>query len=95
MSCWSPVKPVTPEEKHICLEMKSQVETLAGGNFAVYIPVDFISKNEGEINYTFVIKVDVGGDKCLHAKIFESGGGELDVQDIRYPKSCSNTLVPF
>lgn len=37
--------------------MKSQVEESAGVNFAVYIPVDFISTNESGINYTYVIKV--------------------------------------
>ncbi|XP_052454529.1 cystatin-A-like [Carassius gibelio] len=95
MSHWTPVKPVTPEVKQICLQMKLQVEESAGTCFAVYIPVDFISRNDSEINYTFVIKVDVGRNTYVHAKIFEAGGGELNVQDTCYPKSDSDPLVPF
>uniref|UniRef100_A0A9J8AUV7 Cystatin domain-containing protein n=3 Tax=Cyprinus carpio TaxID=7962 RepID=A0A9J8AUV7_CYPCA len=95
MSDWSPVKPVTPEVKRMCLEMKSQVEESAGVNFAVYIPVDFISTNECGINYTYVIKVDVGGETCVHVKIFQAAGGERNVQDTRYPKSNSDPLFPF
>ncbi|KAI2665050.1 Cystatin-B [Labeo rohita] len=59
MSEWRPVKPVTPEVKHICLQMKSNVESMAGLNFAVYIPVDFISKDEDGVNYTYIVKVIV------------------------------------
>uniref|UniRef100_A0A8C2HBF3 Uncharacterized protein n=1 Tax=Cyprinus carpio TaxID=7962 RepID=A0A8C2HBF3_CYPCA len=92
MSDWSPVKPVTPEVKRMCLEMKTQVEESAGVNFAVYIPVDFISTNECGINYTYV---DVGGETCVHVKIFQAAGGERNVQDNRYPKSNSDPLFPF
>ncbi len=39
--------------------MKSQVENMAKVNFEVYIPVDFICKDEEETNYMYVVKVIV------------------------------------
>lgn len=53
------VPPETNEFNLLVIQMKSHVEKMAGENFAVYIPIDFISKNEGGINYTHVIKVIV------------------------------------
>ncbi|KAK2910883.1 hypothetical protein Q8A67_003016 [Cirrhinus molitorella] len=75
-------------------QMKSQVESKTGTNFAIYTPVDFVSKNEGEVNYTYIVKVNVG-DKCVHPKIFQDGGGVLTVQDAHYPKTTDDPLVPF
>ncbi len=39
--------------------MKSQVENMAGVDFKVYIPVDFICTDEEETNYMYVVKVIV------------------------------------
>ncbi len=39
--------------------MKSEVENMAKVNFEVYIPVDFIRKNEEGTNYMYVVKVIV------------------------------------
>ncbi|RXN10627.1 putative cystatin-A-like protein [Labeo rohita] len=39
--------------------------------------------------------VDVEGEECVHAKISQAGGGELNVEAIRYPKNMDDPLVPF
>ncbi|KAI2665048.1 Cystatin-A [Labeo rohita] len=50
------LKPVTPEVKCICIQVKPQVEKKAQANFAVYTPLDFISKDEAGVNYTYIVK---------------------------------------
>ncbi|KAI2665052.1 cystatin-B-like protein [Labeo rohita] len=95
MSDWSPVTPVTPEVNSICLQVKPQVVSMAGANFAVYTPLDFISKNEAGVNYTYIVKVSVEKDKCVHAKISQAGEGQLNLEAIRYPKNMDDPLVPF
>ncbi len=40
-------------------------------------------------------QVDVGGGQCVHAKIFQAGGGELSVAKTLYPKTHNDPLKAF
>nr|ALS87697.1 stefin [Ctenopharyngodon idella] len=90
------VRPVTPEVTNICLKVKSDIEEKAGTNFEVYTPLSFASQVVQGTNYR--VKVNVGGDACVHAMIFEAlpvYGGKLTVTRVQYPKSLCDPLIRF
>ncbi|XP_051966403.1 cystatin-A1-like [Xyrauchen texanus] len=93
---WSKVEPATPEVKKITQEVKEQVVALShGANFKVFNAVSFSSQTVAGTNY--IIKVNVGGDVCVHVMVFKaiSSQEKLKVQRIQHPKKRSDPLKNF
>ncbi|KAK9975331.1 hypothetical protein ABG768_023383 [Culter alburnus] len=96
VGAWTSEKVVTPEEKKICLEVKSDIEKMVGANLKAYIPLSFRIQTVAGTNH--LVKVYVGVNKCVHAMIIQAlhcDGGELTVTGVQHPKTASDPLIPF
>ncbi|XP_048044025.1 cystatin-B-like isoform X2 [Megalobrama amblycephala] len=96
VGAWTTEKVVTPEEKKICHEVKSDIEKMVGANLKAYIPLSFRIQIVAGTKH--LVKVYIGVDKCVHAMITQAlpcDGGKLTVTGVQHPKTASEPLIPF
>ncbi|XP_069058881.1 cystatin-B-like [Pleurodeles waltl] len=65
---FSEVQKATPAIQAYCNQVKAELQKKMGTNLRTYIAISFIRQTVAGENY--IVKVDVGGNKCIHLKIF-------------------------
>ncbi|XP_053560498.1 cystatin-B-like [Bombina bombina] len=96
MGGYSEVKDATPNEQHLVDLVIPEIERKRGMKFKQHTATTFRNQIVQGTNY--LIKIYVGSDEYLHAKIFQSlpcEGEKVTLQDFQSPKTKEDPLVPF
>lgn len=91
-----PEKPATPELQQLAESMKSEIEEATRKKYDVFVVKSYKTQLVAGTNY--FIKIHVGGDDYVHAKVFEAlpcNGGKRSVDGLKENKSQHDELVYF
>ncbi|XP_078619933.1 cystatin-B-like [Branchiostoma floridae x Branchiostoma japonicum] len=86
----------TEEVQAICDQVKGEVEQQAGVTFDIFRATTFSSQVVAGTNY--FIKVDVGGEKFVHLKVFKAlphAGSGLKVTGLQQDKGKEDPIGYF
>ncbi|XP_067849095.1 cystatin-B-like [Heptranchias perlo] len=92
----SDVKSPTPELQQIADSMKSKIEEHTNKTFVVFVVKAFKTQLVSGTNY--FIKIHIGGDDYLHAKVFEDlpcRGAQRQLSDVKANKAQHDELTYF
>ncbi|XP_078088838.1 cystatin-B-like [Mustelus asterias] len=91
-----PEKPATQELQQLADSLKSAIEEAAKKKYEVFVVKSYKTQPVSGTNY--FIKIHVGGDDYVHARVFESlpcNGSERSVAGVRVDKSQHDELAYF
>ncbi|XP_024136005.2 cystatin-B [Oryzias melastigma] len=80
----------------ICDKTKACAEKKAGVDFSLFTAIIYKTQNVPGMNY--FIKVHVGGDVYTHIRVHQNlpcEGGELELNNIQYPRTLSDPIEYF
>ncbi|KAL7837898.1 hypothetical protein AOLI_G00263020 [Acnodon oligacanthus] len=93
---FGPEQSATIEIQKICDEMKQQVQQKARKTFEMFVAKSFISQLVAGTN--FFIKVHVGGNDCVHLRVFRSlpcAGSRLELHGVQTAKKLTERISYF
>ena len=90
----SDARPLSAEEAKMVKDLKAEVEKSAGETYGSFTPHSVKTQVVAGTNY--FAKVDVGGDKFIHARIFQGlGGATPTVAAVQTGKTAASEIDYF
>ncbi|TRY67612.1 hypothetical protein TCAL_02728 [Tigriopus californicus] len=85
--------PATPEIQEVCDKVKPHIEEKMGQKLDTFEAKSFTSQVVAGSNY--FVKIHVGDDKCVHARIFKDLQKNISLSDVQKDKSHEDEIAYF
>ncbi|XP_046438913.1 cystatin-B-like [Daphnia pulex] len=86
-------EPATAEVQTLVEQVKDQITGKMNGTFEVFEAITFKSQVVAGRNY--FVKIHVGNDKCIHARIYKNLQREVSVHSIQEDKTREDPITYF